>query len=245
MSVNATADFLTNPLNDFELGALTGSNFQPLEILYYHLNITENGSVNPVDWSLDYPFYGVYDGIDIAQFIEMAIADDLPPLPPTADNPLLAANITVTVPCYVVMKLTCNDTTLRFWDGHPALKTADDHKTQYRRLGHVDSTGNIHFGTSITDCRLVYFAVKSVKSAALNEDHPYNIYVQLVQNNVVRTVVFKVIDPAIKNRGGDDDALVQQAQTQLTKAKGRRRARRRAKKNRALQATSATADDAT
>ncbi len=188
---------------DFDLGGITVSNFQPQYILFYRLKVIRNGSADPNSWTYQYPVYGLYDSVDIAQFIDMALSDDLPPMTATKDDPLAAANITVTDPCYVVLQLTSDDGTMRFRDNHEAIKTSDDHRSQYRRLSHVDAAGNIHINTSTTNCNLVYFAVKSI--ALTDQDHSYNIYVQYTDGG---TIVPKEIDPAIKNRGGDDATTV-------------------------------------
>jgi hypothetical protein len=216
----------------FALGGITGANFVPQYILYYQLNVIKHGSSDPTNWTFEYPQCGIYDSVDIAQFIQLAVANDLPGLSPTSDNPLVPGSITVTDPCYVVIQLLCNDTTLMFHKGVEGLKTADDHSSQYRRLAHVDTSGNITFGTSsaTADCKLIYFAVKSVQ---INEDDAYNMYVQLVVAGQTKMVVFEVIDPAIKNRGGDDDFLVQRARQDLESAVSRRRARRQLRKDRA------------
>ncbi len=200
---------------DFDLGGITVSNFQPQYILFYRLKVIRNGAPDPSGWSYQYPVYGLYNSIDISQFIDMALSDDLPPMTATLDNPLEAANITVTAPCYVVMQLTSDDSTMRFRDNHEAIKTSDDHRTQYRRLSHVDADGNVHVGTSTTNCSLIYFAVKSI--ALTDQDHGYNIYVQYTDDGVVMP---KAIDPAIKNRGGDDasSGLVQRKAGKQPKA---------------------------
>jgi len=186
------------PNNSFSFGGAPGPSFQPQNILYYKLNVLTNSSSNVGDWEYEYPICGLYAGTNIAQFIELIISDDLPALSPTSDDPLNPPDITITDQCYVVMKITSDKPTLRYRDGVPALKTVDDHQDQYRRLSHVDQDGNMHIGSSTSNCSLIYFAVRNV---AEDEDHPYNIYVQYQDGPAI---IQAVIDPAIKNRGGDD-----------------------------------------
>jgi len=212
-----------------ELGTNLGASFQPQHILFYRLQITK-GTTEVTVWQFSYPLYGLHGDIDIAEFVELVRTDDVPPLLPTADDPLTPASITVTEPCYVVMELRSDDDTLQFKAGKPAIKTADDHRSQYRRLAHVDEQGAVTYGHAASGgdpkCKIIYFAVKYVE---LTADHSYNIYVQY-DGGPPTGVILRVIDPAIKNRGGDDDARVAMAKQALNKAVARRRARRKAQK---------------
>jgi len=191
---------LNNVGNDYLLGGITGANFAPQYVLFYRLKVLCKNQPDVTKWGYQFLVAGSWDGTNIAQFVEMVLSDDLPPLSPTSDNPLTAPNVTVTDPCYIALQLTSDDdvTPLRYQDGVAAIKTADDHQAQYRRLSHVDAAGNVHVGTSTTNCNLVYFAVKTVD--AQDEDDPFNIYVQRGAD----ATQLRVIDPAIKNRGGDD-----------------------------------------
>src|SRR6185312_8563396 len=107
--------------------------FQPQHILYYKLNVLAKDKSDVGDWEYEYPACGLYNGTNIAQFIELVLADDLPSLSPTSDDPLEPPSITVTNPCYIVMQIVSDEPTLRFRDGVPALKTVEDHQNQYRR----------------------------------------------------------------------------------------------------------------
>jgi hypothetical protein len=213
------------------LGPSLGANFQPQHILYYRLQVTK-GTTELTVWQFGYPLCGMFLSTDVDSFIQMALTDDVPPLLPTADDPLTPTSVTITEPCYVVIELRSDDPSLQFKAGQPAIKTADDHHSQYRKLAHVDDQGGVTYGQAANNktCKMIYFASRY---AELNADHAYNLYVQY-DGGPATGVVLKVIDPAIKNRGGDDDARVAVAQQALDRAIAQRRARRKAEKNRAL-----------
>lgn len=208
-----------NPSTAVPLGGAPGTNFQPEYILFYRLYAD---NTVPASWTFDYPVSGLYDSIDVTQFVSLVLADDLPDMSATPDDPLDPPSITVTDQCYVVIQLTSNDATMAFQAGVPAIKTASDCHLAYRRLVHVDADGNTYVGKTPAPggalCNIVYFAVKSVKP---DDDDPYDIFVQYGGT----TAVVKVIDPAIKNRGGTTPLLQGAIQT-AANASGRQRKKR-------------------
>jgi len=187
-----------NTGNDHALGTTLGTNFQPQCILYYRFKIYALNKPSPDDWEREFVSGGLYNSIDVAGFADHVLDgtlsdadDDLP------DDPIEALSVTVTEQCYVVIYLTSDDPNFRFKEGVPAIKTADVHTTDYRKLMHVDNLGNAHAGTVSGICNLIHFAVKNVR---LDGDDHFNIYVQYSSNT---NPSFHIIDPAIKNRGGN------------------------------------------
>jgi len=198
------------------------SGFTASEILYHKLQI----SVSP-DLAFTYSYLngsGVfwnYDGID-----DFLGALRISPAPLVPDAGLYgvansAPNVVVKHKCYVVIELH-GAANLRFRSGQPAIKMGDDYgHLHYCSLVHVDTTWEHHPTVAPDDDEPCYLAYFGINDPIPESGHQlYYLYFQFDQSG---DVILAMIDPAIKNRGGDD-RMVQRARDAVRRKRSGREA---------------------
>jgi hypothetical protein len=189
--------------------------FQPAEIIYYRLEVSDSFDCSYADGSGIYRnsqnlhptaanpaimiqpsdlsdfVSGIQDG-DPSNAANLGFASNV------YNNLDTLANMLVRCQCYIVVELI-SSSTLSFHAGVPAIETIDDLSSYYFDLHHIDSTGTDTQGASSTTnlCKLFYFSVDDPDMMRASQDQ-FNLYFQHI---TAGGIDYTTKDPFIKNRG--------------------------------------------
>ncbi len=181
-------------------------------ILYYHINFRSGVHLN---FEYDLNVSGLKKGsnfteADVENFATGLVAGPAAGLTRFKADAEVGPHLRVTHPCYVVIELNRRNRFWSFLPEAPALKTTGTRLTdRYTGLVHVGDNGNRYRNAAPvldeTRCRIVYFAVRDPRTPTGNDKadaDPFNLY--LLFDQADGKALPMVLDPDIKNRGGEN-----------------------------------------
>jgi hypothetical protein len=180
----------------YALSTSTPPGWSAQQIIYYQLSMA---SMPGVHYIFESGSGIVTSDINISAFIASVVAGS-PAISAGLPSGQTPPNLTVTVPCFVVVQLD-SGINWAFQPGVAPMLTQDSLSTKYTALNLVDASGNVYAATapSSPSCLIMYFTVVSVSPASDNVSDPFSFYFQFTQSGGDTYDV--VLDPMLKNKG--------------------------------------------
>jgi hypothetical protein len=189
--------------------APAAGSWMPYTVKYYKLSLDSSNGLTftyPLSGSAPWKDVATYQGLLRKAALGQITAADVPPL----TVPQSAPDLIVGYPCYIILELD------RSWNWYftpdvAAIASSIDCSTKYQGLEHYGAAGNGPYDlppgqaqqTPNEKCYVLTFAVTHCAPKAAGVSDACNLCVQF--DNGSGSIIPMIIDPDIKNNGGDND----------------------------------------